>query len=621
MASKKKTRIQTLVVGFVVFLTLNYVYVMGQQPRGEGEESAQEDLEIVRGTHLYNQVLGVFDHTEESVFNVEKPSEPLDLTDDLPRIVSVRLVNDDDKYIMEVEAVDRDANSLRIEVQHEGGKPDRITFSDSDVLTIDDRATFISEPFSLEPGSHVFMIAVRDPHHKTCKMSVTFDVPRPAAEQPENQPPQILSIEHKSKQGMQNYYIMAVEIKDEDPGSVRVEIEGNPIQFNRDGTIFISQPFHLPPGLNQLTIIAQDSHGQQDRMQITIDISGDLVQQIEGNLPPKISSIKYSSDQGNYTIELNIEDEDPSSLQVSTKGKIEIKFEEKPNSRQDIRQGIKQSTFTSDPFSLDPGSRTLTITVSDARNETEMQTVIDVPQPARNYLLMSLLLAVALVVVVVKLAADWSSRRTSRPSDIFNGETDFMTSRYKTDIYGRETAALERKSSDMEFQMKLEEDIQKVVGQEEIDDLNEIASENSPEREDISALLLYISKALCNLTSLNVSNAGDEIKNGIRRYKSFKTYLSQDEEEALSKAKDAYNEALAELRRAHGALDVKILELFLKRAYELTSGQTIYGKKIQNYEASKKLSETVMSLLGDPELRVRLRKLREMGYMDSIELS
>ena len=83
MASRKKTRIQTLVVGFVVFLTLNCVYVMGQQPGGKGEE-VQEDLGILRETQIRDQVLDAFDYTEELVFQVEPP-EPPDPKADPPR--------------------------------------------------------------------------------------------------------------------------------------------------------------------------------------------------------------------------------------------------------------------------------------------------------------------------------------------------------------------------------------------------------------------------------------------------------------------------------------------------------------------------------------------------------
>ena len=96
---------------------------------------------------------------------------------------------------------------------------------------------------------------------------------------------------------------------------------------------------------------------------------------------------------------------------------------------------------------------------------------------------------------------------------------------------------------------------------------------------------------------------------------------SQEEEEALYKAREAYYMTNMELRKADEALDIKILELFLERAQELADlgSRFIYGKRALYYKASEMLSEEILRILQNPEVRSRLRKLREMGYPKSFE--
>lgn len=223
--TSKKNQIRIFVVSLIVFLTLSYVLAQGQE---------------------------------------EKPTEEIPQENSPPQIVSVEFDNVQNEYTMTVTVEDRDSESLEIEVQYIGGRPDLILFPQSTMPIGESKGgTFMSDPFPLAPGYHTFMITVADSDDNQVEMSVQLFVPESVV-QPTDQPPQIVAVGF-SNEG--NNYIITIEIEDEDPGSVHVEIEGAPDAiFTGEGTTFTSNQFSLSLGLNMLIIIATDSQGNQGEM-------------------------------------------------------------------------------------------------------------------------------------------------------------------------------------------------------------------------------------------------------------------------------------------------------------------------------------------------------------------
>ena len=126
-----------------------------------------------------------------------------------------------------------------------------------------------------------------------------------------------------------------------------------------------------------------------------------------------------------------------------------------------------------------------------------------------------------------------------------------------------------------------------------------------------------------SLSLQKFSKSSAKLRESFRAYEATKRTPSEKEQLMQEKARESYQKALAELKKAHAALDVKILELFLRKSYEFleTGDRASPGEKTLHYEASKKLSQEVLELFRDPQLTNRLRKLRELGYLDPLELS
>ena len=113
------------------------------------------------------------------------------------------------------------------------------------------------------------------------------------------------------------------------------------------------------------------------------------------------------------------------------------------------------------------------------------------------------------------------------------------------------------------------------------------------------------------------------LEDAVKEYEKATAIPTDREQVARLKAEKSYESALKELKKAHAALDVKILEFFLKRAREFLEmgNRAPAGDKISNYQICRKLSEEVLEQLKDPQLRARLRKLREAGYFDPFRLT
>ncbi|KYK32469.1 MAG: hypothetical protein AYK18_15915 [Theionarchaea archaeon DG-70] len=639
-----------------MFLALNF-FVLGQEQLGmKEEESAQEDWRTAKGIQLldlrsafdfsmdcsgkeevvdyraegqdekrllwlaaYINKVPVFQHKQDKQVEIEEENNP-------PQIVSIEFRSDPNGYIMIIDVEDKDSDSVEIEVQHKGGEPKRLEFAESTIPLPDTvkRGTFISQPFLLDPGSHLFTIIVTDSEGKLDEMQIKTDVPEISI-QPieENQPPQFVSIGISNEQ---NKYIITVEIEDEDPGSVGVEIEDNPIiLFNRVDATFTSRPFPLSLGPNIFTIIAKDSEGKQAKMQMTIVVPEISIQPIEENQPPQIISIEFSDVQNKYIMKIKAEDKDSDPLT------IEVQHTGEPYKLKFPVSTTTTGIFTSQDFTLDPGPHTFKVIVTDSENNrAEMDTIIVVP-PLLNPLLFLFFLGSLLVIAILTMFLIRRKPKESTKIPEMYPEKAGLIPRVDETELQRSITNLEHQLSDMKLQrdraqsesMKLKENVRNVVTREQIDELKKIADENVSKRKDFSALLRWISLSWQNFSNLRLSNVGEDLDSAIRDYYGSKVPLSQEEEEARLKSQRAYREALAELRRAHGAFDVKILELFLKRAQELLEeGDRVPpGEKVVNYEASKNLSEEVLTLLGDPKLTARLRKLREIGYIDPFELS
>ncbi len=586
MISRKKSQVQVLVLGMMILLTLSF-FVSGQPKPSPGPPPGTGD---------------------------DGKNQP-------PQIVSIEVSSIQNIYVITIGITDEDPpESLEVEVRHEDGTTKEAKFIESRIPEGSSAPILIFEvSFALDPGSHTFTVFAEDSEGSRTEKEIIVAMLETSTPTKTDLPPQILSVEFDKD------YRIIVEVTDEDPDNVIMQIEESPnLQFGKGETILISNTIKrctftsdpIPPelGFHPLTIVVTDLQGNKTRMEMSV------VEPPRSDQPLQILFFgfdKVDNIQNKYTLTIEIIDEDPSS--------VIVKIEEYPNtgfkeSKVDpISDDMKRSISISDPISLSRGSHTFTIAATNSQNESkEIKAAINVP--GRNVSFLVVLLLVLLPAIVI-LAVLVSRRKPERYIDVDLPE--------EIEFYRRKTANLERQLSDTETQLSqtqnnleaIQENVRNVVSERQIDDLSKIANENSPTRKDLSELLRWISLSLQNFSDLNLPNVKEDLERGIDAYLLSKTSITPQEEETYSRAQDAYEETMTELEKAHGAFDVKILELFMKRARELLEEPAPHGQKIPNYEASRNLSEWVRALLENPELRIRLRKLREAGYIDPFGIS
>jgi hypothetical protein len=257
------------------------------------------------------------------------------------------------------------------------------------------KGEFISGSIYLNPGSHTLTIIAKDSEGSIAKMDVIIVVSEISIER-KNIPPQIFLININIQE---KTFTITIEVIDEDPQSVELQIEEYPnqefeeievtsISDSMKKGIFVSGPIPYVSGIQTLTITARDSQGEETSKEIPIGIT-------DTNQLPQIISLEYEEVQNNYTIKTKIHDEDLYTATVKIKGKPDVTF------RKQITSG-NESTFISDPMHLDPGLHLFTIVVTNSRNEsTEMQIIINVPKKNAIGLLMPLLLVLLPVAVVI----------------------------------------------------------------------------------------------------------------------------------------------------------------------------------------------------------------------------
>ena len=359
MVLKKKNRIQALVIGLAVFLTLN-CFVLGQPPVG--------------------------------------PEIPKISENRAPKILSIEVSNEKYVYTIIIEIQDEDPPEfLMVGVQHEKGKVRTASLIESKILGNDGVFISIFEiSFTLKPGFHTFTVVAEDSEGSRTETIITIDVPEL------NFPPQIFLIEVNIQE---NTFTITVEVVDEDPHSVILQIEGTPLQKSEEievtpisdsmrRGIFVSNPIPLVPGLQALTITARDSQGNEKSIQIPIESP-------KVNQPPQITSLEVGNVGDKYTVTIGVIDEDPSSINVTIEGYLYIEFSE-GGMVAPVSDSLKKGTFVSDPFILKSGSYTFAIVAEDSQGEsTLVQITTNVPKSVIYLLLPLFLLALAVVILMV----------------------------------------------------------------------------------------------------------------------------------------------------------------------------------------------------------------------------
>jgi hypothetical protein len=583
MISIRKNKVQALVICLMIFLTMNFL-MSGQPSVTENTSTSTSEFQDPFGT----------------------------TTNWGPRILFVKVIDKENRYIL-IKVEDEDVEKVNLQIEEYPG----IKFKKRGGISISDtmkEAIFESSHVPLDLGSHKLAVIAEDPEGSITKMNVTIVVSETSIDlREEDFPPQISLTTFNIQEKI---FTVTVEVIDEDPHSVDLQIESRPdLKFKeievasisdsmKRGT-FVSDSIPLVYGLQVLTITARDSKEGEYSKQIEIEIN----KITEANQSPQVTFLRYENKGRNYKIETKIQDEDPGNITVSITGRPDIKFS---------RKAIvgKEGTFVSDPISLDSGQHPFTLSFTDLQGKSgEMQIIINVPRNVIGLLVVFLLVLLPVIAVTIF----FFSRKKSKKG--YLEEIDYYG---KPELYKQERRALESQLSDTRSNLEqtqshlenLEKNVRVAFSEEQISALTRIANENSQTRKDFSELLQWISQSLQNFSDLNLPYVREDLETGIRAYEKYKAVTSPQEKEAYSRAQNAYQAAMAELKRAHGALDVKILELFMKRARGLLEEPAPHGQKLLNYEASKRLSDWVQILLKDPELRVRLRKLREVGYID-----
>lgn len=357
------------------------------------------------------------------------------------------------------------------------------------------------------------------------------------------------------------------------------------------------------------------------------------------NEPPEIvkDSFGITSEKGKYTISIVVNDKDSASLDVY----LQHGTRSLMNWNEDSR------VYELSIEDLEPGRQEFTITATDGIEEVEKKFTVfilegGIPPPIK------LLIGALIIGVILMVFYAFNPRRKSyvppqKPvedarhtmiswdelnrlksqvaeSQAYRGKVQSLRSENETLLNKIET---EKQNS-----RELRENIDRIKSRlhamgsgSEVQELERIA-QYLPD-ESLARLVSRFAEVLDRFATLELDTASRILRSAVEDYRHAITTPTDTERLIQSEARKSYDAALKELKIAHSALDVKILEFFLKKAKEfLEIGERASsGKKASYYEMSKKLSEEILNQLANPQLSARLRKLREVGYLDSLGLS
>jgi hypothetical protein len=157
MISIRKDKIQVLVIGFLIFLTLN-CFVLGQVPEPPPPDT---------------------------------PAPPDTNGNQAPKILSIE-ISGNQNYMITIEIEDEDPDTVTIQIE----EYPKIKFKKREVTPISDtmkKGVFISDYIRLDPGSHTLTIIAKDSEGSITKMNVIIVVSESSIER-KNIPPKIFLI-------------------------------------------------------------------------------------------------------------------------------------------------------------------------------------------------------------------------------------------------------------------------------------------------------------------------------------------------------------------------------------------------------------------------------------------
>jgi hypothetical protein len=476
-----------------------------------------------------------------------------------PQITSIEVTPEGDQYMITVKVEDEDPSSLKVSIMVQGDKTENAKFisppqaSDNNLLIGTYTATL-----PRVSSSQNLRVSATDSGNLTDEENVAIipvEAPNP---QNEDESPRIVlvGIEREQEQ-----YTITAQIEDENPDTVYAYLmleDENKLEFENRGIYSTSGNLRRNIFVVTIPILEPGSHTftivARDENENETGVQIQIVVP-KVDQPPHIISLVLNEVDGKYTMTVGIEDMDSDSVDVSVNDKKGAPLGEIISLS--INPFTKMGEKKIDLPTLEPGSHIFTITAEDSMgNRTELQTAINVPQPIISAKRIKLLSVVGGVVGLAILAIFLIMGSRKRYSDKSGPLPEFDMS----GDYEKEIRSLRRDLSD---------------------------------------------------TRSRLSHTEDSYK----AYREKMERVSPQEEELYLIARKAYDDTMKELKKAHGALDVRILELLMKRARDLLESSAP-GENVLNYEASRRLSESIRTILGNPELRIRLRKLREVGYLD-----
>jgi hypothetical protein len=473
-----------------------------------------------------------------------------------PQITSIEVTPEGDQYMITVRVKDEDPSSLKVSIMVQGGQTKDAKFISATQES--DSNLLIGTYKAALPrisSPQDLRISATDSGNLTDEENVAIIPVEAANPQNEDESPRIalVGIDNEQEQ-----YTITVQIEDENPETVHAYLipeDGNRLNFANKGNL---SPENLRSNTFDITIPIPEPGSHVFTIVARDENENEDRVQIrivvpEADQSPHIVSLTPSEVDGKYTVTVGIEDMDSNVVSVS------VNDEEGMPLTKTVPFYINQTTKKCERGinlpALDPGSHTLTIAAQDSTgNRAEIQTAINVPRPGISRRTASLLSVAGLGLATFVILLLFERKWRKRYSDELGPLPEFKS-------YEKEISSLERELSNTRLELSITED-------------------------------------------------------SYRAYREKMEQVSPQEEESRSRAKKAYEDTMTELKKAHGALDVRILELLMKRAHDLLKSSAAPEENVLNYEASRKLSESILTILGNPELKIRLRKLREVGYLD-----
>jgi hypothetical protein len=475
-----------------------------------------------------------------------------------PEIISIEVTLEGDQYKIAVKVKDEDPSTLKVFIILQGSGTEEAKFispaqaSDNNLLI----GTYTASILRVSSSQNI-KISATDSGKLTDEENVAIIPVEAPSLRNEDEAPRItlVGIDNEQEQ-----YTITVQIEDENPDAVRAYLVEDENKFVNKGISPTSGDSRSNMFDVTISILEPGLHiftivaEDENKNEDRVQIQ---IVVPEENQPPHIISLVPSEVDGKYTMTVRIEDKDSNVVRVIINDKEGMPVTQTVSFN--ISRDTRESEKTINLSPLDPGFHALTIRAEDPMgNRAELQTAINVPQPRISRRTIALLLSVgvcaSLAILAVLLFFGKSRKR-------YSDKLGPLSELDRSGVCENEISSLERE--------------------------------------------------LFN-TRLELSHTKDSYE----AYREKMEQVSPEEEESYSRARKAYEDTMKELRRAHGAFDVRILELLMKRAHDLLESSAAHGENVLNYEASRKLSESILAILENPELRIRLRKLREVGYLD-----